>query len=59
MVKYIVYVAEVHTIPVYVSAKDKDEAQKKAAIILEDGSYDLDPEYSHTLPVDQWEVIKE
>lgn len=53
--KYRVYVAEVHYNEVLVEAASEDEAKDKAIEALSNAN-ELEVNYSHDLPKDQWQV---
>lgn len=57
MSRFIVYVQEVHTVPLVIEASSMDEARAKATdMIVED---DLpEPEYSHTIDSSEWPIMR-
>lgn len=58
MGKYLVEIREVHVISVMVEATNEDDAREKANELLQDGNTP-EPEYSHTLDVEDWGVIRQ
>jgi hypothetical protein len=56
MATYSIGIPEVHYVHVEVDADSEAEAKEVAVKMIAEGLDDLNPEYSHTLDVSEWQV---